>query len=630
MMMQLRKNVTKIVMAMLFSLLILSFAVWGIGDIFRGGGQIEAVAEVGDIIIDQRAFSRQLTLEVNRLENRFNSQLDGEQIRALGIPGQVLRQMIIGALLDEKAGKMGLVVSEEQVKRRIVAEPAFQGETGAFDPSRFTQVLRINGVSEDQYVSQLRQNIAREQLGRVATGGVAVSRHFLDAFYIYREERRIAETILVPSGDGADLPEPDVAQLKEVHEAFANRFESPEYRAVTLIELRPEDLLDEVAVSEEELEAEFEARRDEFAEPERRSIEQLVFDSESEARVFKSALDGGQDFMEAADSLLGRAPVALTEVSQNDMALQFPELAAAVFSTSEGRHGGPSESPFGWHIFRVSAIEPALNPSLADVRGSLKEEIAWRSAIDSIISIANQLDDEIAGGASLEAAADRLGLRLRKLPVLDRLGQHESGETIALPTAGQLLPDIFAAAAGEESLLRETPDGTYFMFRVDRVSPAAIRPLEEVRAAVVDVWRAREARARARIRADGLSERVRLGEKMPEVAAAANLNVDTTAPIDRFGSEPSAVAMPDLTTRLFELAMGEVVVAEAPEGWVIARLIEIRPGDPSTAPEAIDALDDALAEGLQNDLLTAFTGELERTLGVRINQAALDNVLSAY
>ncbi len=630
MMMQLRKNVTKIVMVMMFSLLILSFAVWGIGDIFRGGGKIEAVAEVGDIVIDQRTFSRQLSLEVNRLERRFNSQLDGGQIRALGIPGQVLRQMIIGVLLDEKAARMGLVVSEEQVKRRIVAEPSFQGETGAFDPSRFTQVLRLNGVSEDQYVSQLRQDIARGQLGRAATGGVAVSRHFLDAFYTYREERRIAETILVPSGDGADLPEPDTAQLKEVHEAFSNRFESPEYRAVTLIELHPEDLLDEVAVSEEELEAEFEVRRDEFAEPERRSIEQLVFDSESEARVFKSALDGGQGFAEAADSLLGRAPIGLADVSQDDMALQFPEFAAAVFSTTEGGHGGPAESPFGWHVFRVSAIEPALNPSLADVRDSLKEDIARRSAIDSIISIANQLDDEIAGGASLEEAAEQLGLKLRKLPALDRLGQDESGEKIALPTGAQLLSDIFAAAAGEESLLSETPDGIYFMFRVDGVTPAAIRPLEEVRTAVVDVWRTQEARAQARIRADGLAERVRLGEKMPEVAAAANLNVDTTAPIDRFGSEPSAVAMPDLTTRLFELAIGEVVVAEAPEGPVIARLIEIKPGDPTSAPEAIDALDTALAEGLQNDLLAAFTGELERTLGVRINQAALDNVLSAY
>jgi peptidyl-prolyl cis-trans isomerase D len=630
MMMQLRKNVTKIVMVMMFSLLILSFAVWGIGDIFRGGSRIEAVAEVGDIAIDQRTFSRQLTLEVNRLENRFNSQLDGEQIRALGIPGQVLRQMIVGALLDEKVAKMGLVVSEDQVKRRIVSEPAFQGETGAFDPSRFTQVLRISGVSEDQYVSQLRQDIARGQLGRVATSGVNVSRHFLDAFYTYREERRIAETIPVPSGDGADLPEPDDAQLKEVHEAFADSFESPEYRAVTLIELSPDDLLDEIAVSEEELEAEFEARRAEFAEPERRSIEQLVFDSASEARVFKSALDGGQNFTEAADGLLGRAPVVLTEVSQDAMALQFPELAAAVFATAKDGHGGPSESPFGWHVFRVTAIEPALNPTLADVRDDLKEEIARRSAIDSIISIANQLDDEIAGGASLEEAAGQLGLKLRMLPALDRLGQDKSGETITLPTPGQLLPDIFAAATGDESLLSETPDGIYFMFRVDGVTPAAIRPLGEVRAAVLDVWRAQEARAQARIRADGLAERVRLGEKMPDVAETANLSVDTTAPIDRFGSEPSAVQMPDLTTRLFELAMGEVVVAEAPEGWVIARLIDIMPGDPSSAPEAIEALDAALAEGLQNDLLTAFTGELERTLGVRINQTALDNVLSAY
>src|SRR3546814_2980796 len=103
-------------------MLILSFAVWGFGDIFRGGGQAQAVAEVGGTVIEQRQFSRELSDEINNMSRRLGVQLTMDQARAFGIPQQVLERMITRAMLDEMSARLGMLVTEEQIRRHLRSE----------------------------------------------------------------------------------------------------------------------------------------------------------------------------------------------------------------------------------------------------------------------------------------------------------------------------------------------------------------------------------------------------------------------------------------------------------------------------------------------------------------------------
>ncbi len=629
MLVKLRKQVTKIVTLILFSLIALSFAVWGIGDIFRGGNRVEVVATVGDATIDRRIFSSRLSREVNRMQTRFNSRLNGQLIRALGIPDPVLRDLVTGALLDQQAGAMNLAVSEAQVRDRIFADPLFQG-AGGFDRARFVQALRTANLTEAQYVNDMEREIQRSQIVAAATDAVAVSRSFLESFYIYREERRIAETILVPAGDGSGLPAPGEEALAKTHAASATRFETPEYRSITLIELRAADLVDEIAIDEEEVRIEFEARRDQFSRPEARTFEQVVLDDEATARAFREALNDGRDFTAAAQSILGRGPVTLSSVTRDQLALQMSDLAEAVFSLDPGGVGGPLESPFGWHVFRLNNVEPARDPDFAEARDELARELAERAAVDSLVSIANQLDDELASGATLEETAARLGLAVRRLNGIDRSGNDRAGEPTDPIDSANLLPAVFSTSAGEESLLMETPNGDYYIFRVDGVMPPTLKPLAEVREEVTILWRREEAAARAQARAEALAERVSPSMSMAEVAAAEDLELVTTGPIDRLGTEPEAVLNPDLTARLFELDPGEVTTAQGRDGWLVAKLIEVRPGEPSADPDALDSLAEGLAESMKNDLFSAFSAELQQKYAVEINQRSVEDVLEIY
>ena len=634
---KLRKQAGKILMSFMFGMLILSFAIWGIGDIFRGSSRTTTVAEVGGSEIDAQFFSQYLTRDINRLQTQFGGRLDIDQIRALGIVERLLQDLIFGTLLDEQASGMGMVISEDRLKKRIVAEPMFQNEAGNFDRAVFAQALQISNMSEEFYVLALKRDLMREQLGTTANGAVRVSRRFVEDFFSYRDERRVAEIITVPHGDGEAVPEPDDAALQAVLTSRAERFQTLELRSLALIEMRAEDLVDEVRVSEEELQDEFDARRAEFAKPERRSLEQVLFDSEAEAAAFKTALDEGQEFAAAAEAL-ELSPVVLAEVSQAELAGQMADLAQAAFALQAGEATEPVASPFGWHVVRATEILPPYEPVFEDQREALQAEIAERYAVDSLISLANQLDDELGAGAELEEAADSLGLAVTNLRDLDRTGATgtttaattATGERPDLPQSDDFLRDVFAAEIGETSLLSETPDGDYFVFRVDRATPPAVRSLDEVRTEVLDIWRQEEARQHALIQAEALADQLRLGIAMAEIASAEGLSLGRTEPIDRFGSDPDAAASPDLTAKLFGLGEDEVAVAEVPDGWVVLKLAEVQPGDPGANTQAVEILADGLAESLKKDVLAAFTRELDRDLGVSINQGAIDAILAAY
>ncbi|MFQ6018885.1 MAG: SurA N-terminal domain-containing protein, partial [Kiloniellaceae bacterium] len=308
----------------LFGLLIAAFALWGIGDIFRAPGRISSVAEVGDVRIGEREFARVLSREVNRLSARFGGRLDIQQAQALGIVDRVLGLIIGRALFDQKAAELGMIVTDEQVRRRIRQEPAFQNDLGEFDPNRFVQTLQISGLSEQEYIATLRRDIVRQQIANAVSRAVPAPRNLAEAIYSYREERRVAQVLTVPNDSVTRLPVPDQAALEAFHKEFAANFMAPEYRSVTLVQLRAEDLAAEIAVSESQLREEFALRKEDFVVPERRVIEQIVLADETTARDAETRLNRGAGFAAVAQDLTGQPPVDLGALEKEALP---PQLA---------------------------------------------------------------------------------------------------------------------------------------------------------------------------------------------------------------------------------------------------------------------------------------------------------------
>jgi peptidyl-prolyl cis-trans isomerase D len=535
--------------------------------------------------------------------------------------------MIGRTLFDRKAAALGMIVTDDQIRRLIAQQDSFKNDLGSFDRARFEQQLRILGMGEGEYVATIRRDIIRQQLAGAVSEAVTVPRQLVESLYGYRNERRVAQYVLVRNDSITDLAAPNEPALQAFHKEFSERFMAPERRAVTLVQLRADDLIAESAVSEAQLREEFEARFEDFVTPEKRSIEQMVFQDEAEAVEARTRLDGGASFATVARELTGAPPVDLGVMEKDVLP---PELAEPAFALAEGAASAPVESVLGWHILRVVKIEPRHEPSFDEVREALAKDIAMRIAVDSMASIANQFDDELGAGASVEEAAQALNLPARRIAAIDRQGRDQAGEAVGELPADRFLELAFETEAGRESLLTETASGDYFILRVDAVTPAQLRPLDEVRVEVTELWRDAQRAKLAREKAEALAERIKAGNELAVVATGAGLTISQTKPVTRFETAAASTPSPTLSSKLFQLNIGQVTTASAPAGHVVAKLIEIVAADPYSDPDTMAAVRESLVSNLQGDLLDQFLNTMRGEYGVQIKEQALDQLLASF
>jgi len=182
---------------------IVSFAVWGIADIFKGFGQ-SSLAKIGNTEISTEQFRQIYTDKLQQLGRSFGRPLTSEQARAFGLDRQVLQQTIAEAALDEEARRMGLAQSQEETMRLIYSDPNFKGLGGNFDPARFQATIRQFGYTEQRYLAEQRRVGLRRQIVGTVSAGVEPSKVLLDALIRYQNERCTPEDS--PGGPSPERP----------------------------------------------------------------------------------------------------------------------------------------------------------------------------------------------------------------------------------------------------------------------------------------------------------------------------------------------------------------------------------------------------------------------------------------
>ncbi|MCH7711303.1 MAG: SurA N-terminal domain-containing protein [Proteobacteria bacterium] len=620
----LRKQTGSWIVKILLGLLILSFAVWGINDIFLGERD-PVVAEVGGVKITSSELEREFRRELARVSPMFGGRLDREQAKQLGLLDGALDGLIDRVLFSLGTRDLGVAVSEELVRRTIHANPAFHDDRGRFDRRLFANVLFQNNFTEDGYVSVLKENLARSQLTSAVASFSQVPRKSVEAIYRYRQERRIAEHVLVPAASVTGVGVPDRTAIEEFYKAHSGRYMAPEYRAVTYVSLDPDSLAAEIRVSDDKLREAYEARRDEFTARERRQVDQIVLTDEATARRAHGFLLDGRNFPSIVKQL-GDGKTNLISLGWVERSDLLPELADPTFALKDGEVTDPVKSSLGWHILRVTASENKRVRTLDEVREKIRQDIARDLALDGISEFANGLEDALAGGASLEEAAGKLDLKAVKIKAIDGKGQTPEGKPVdGLAGDGAFLKLAFATPRGEESPLTETEAGGYMILRVDAITRPEPKPIESVRQKIVTAWQTEQRAKKAKERAEAILERVAAGEKLSAIAAEQKLAFKITPPFDRTGQDRKLGALRVLVAKLFASKPGETVVGEAPGGAIVARLTEVKPAQPSADKKTVDATRDSLRQGIASDLLEQFTGALRQRYSVEIKRKTIES-----
>src|SRR3954454_9128622 len=210
MMQAIRGRAGNIIVKVLFGLLILSFAGWGISDyLFRiHGPQETVVATVGDETIPAAELQRTLEPAIERMRGQFGGAVDMQLVKQLGLVDSTLNQLIDRDLLNQETQRLGLVVPDDIVRNAIYENPAFRGPDGKFDRRLFAQVLMMNRISEDQLVARMRQEIPRNDLLQAVASGVQPPRTMSAALYKHRNEKRVADIVAIPVSSTANVAPP--------------------------------------------------------------------------------------------------------------------------------------------------------------------------------------------------------------------------------------------------------------------------------------------------------------------------------------------------------------------------------------------------------------------------------------
>lgn len=624
---KMKKGVGKVVITILAVLLIISFAVWGIGDMVTPGANYNQVAEVDGTPITQRQFQEQFQREMDRIRARIGT-IDAQQARNLGLADSTLNGLISRRLLGLQADDLGLLVSDEQVIEAIQRQPAFRNALGQFDRSVFQVTLANNGISEGMYVASLRQDTQQDYIGGVITAGAIAPPQLAETVYRYRNERRTAYVIKVKRASIGAAPVPTEADLNAYLEKNANQFRAPEYRRLSVLHMDPDEVAKELSPSAERIQQEYEDRLSGLSVPERRRLEQILIKDEAAAKKAYATLSEGRSFEAVSKEATGKSgdDIKLGLVTASDL---LPDLAKAAFALNKDQFSAPTKSPLGWHILRVTEIQPGREPKLAEVRAEIVSDLSKELALDDLVTRANRVEDALAGGSSIEDASQEAGIRITKTEPIDVAKKLQSGTAVSgLPVDTRFMETAFSLKKGATSDLIETAEGGYFMVRVDEVIEAAKRPLNQVRAEVETAWKTAKLNESAKKTAEEIRDAAKGGTPLSEAGKKHGLVVENSKPVSRFGTGTDTIIPRALLPELFKAKTGGIVMQQTADGFAVARLKDIQNNPPKADDGDYKRLQETLTSAIANDVLSEYTRALRNEYSVSINRAGIDAYFS--
>ena len=607
-------------LAVLMALIVFSFAIFGIGDIFRGFGAGK-IAQVGNADISSEAFRFAYQTDLQRLQRRAQRVVTNDEARALGLDQQTLGRLVSEAALDAKAQQLGLAMSTSAVARAISDDPSFKNAAGQFDPVRFQEILRDNGFDERSFVRQQRAVYLRQEMAEAVAGKIKAPLALLATINRFRNETRSVDYFILPPAAIGEIATPDDATLSKFFDARRSAFAAPEFRKIVVLAVTPTLLASAADVSDVDatkLYDEVKAAR--FTTPERRQVQQIVFPNEGEALTASEKIKAGTSFDAiVADRKLTASDVDLGLVKKGDIG--NPAAAEAAFALPEGAVSVPVKTQFGANLVHVTKIEPAVIEPFAKVSPALKNEIARERAKKQVRALHDKIDDARASGKSLIDAAKSAGLDARTIDAVDSAGRDRNGATIEGLTAGpDVLKAAFASDVGIDNETVTTPDDGYVWFEVAGIDPARPRTLDEVRAKVVAAWREDETARRLAEKGAEVVKAIAGGAELSKVAADSGAEVKHDSGVKRAGT-PELPA--NAVAQIFDVPKGGAGSSSAPTGRLIFHVLDEATPDFDADSAESKAAAEQMNGALEQNLLAQFVSKIESDAGVRINGAAL-------
>jgi peptidyl-prolyl cis-trans isomerase D len=614
-------------MAGVLGFLVISFGIWGIGDIFRGFGR-SWLAKVGGTEIGVEQFRQAYNDRLQQLGRRLGRPITPEQAQALGLPRQMLSQMLADAALDERVRQLGLDLSDAEIARQITADPNFKGPTGQFDHFRFEQLIRNAGFTEVRYAQEERHGALRRQLAETVGGEIKVPKVAAELVNRFQNEQRSIDYVMLGPAQAGEIAAPSAQELQTYFNDHKATFRAPEYRKVVLLTVSAQDVASTIEISDADARRYYDEHSEKFGQPEHRQIAQIVFPAAADAQAAADRIAHGTSFDDiATERGLKSSDFDLGLVTKSQ--LLDPAVADAAFSLPVGQVSAPIAGRFGTALIRVLKIEPGSVKPFETVETEIKNEMALDRAHPELMDLRDKIEDDRAAGSHLDEIAAKYKLTTRTIEI-DRSGRDPSGKPIDnLPSGANVVGAAFTTDVDVDSDALTLPAGGFVWYNVASITPSHERALDEVKEDVETHWRDDQVSQRLAAKAAEFVDKLKGGAPFPDVVNQAGLKVEALGGLKRGASSPPLSA--DVVERIFQTPKGAAgsSAIKDPTDLVVFRVTDIKVPefDPKSAEAQRD--DASLGRSLSEDLFGQYVSKLETSLGISVNSEALRRLTSA-
>lgn len=602
--------------AVLILVLVGSFGVWGVSDMLNLTEQPK-VATVGGDDITPDEFQQEFTRFLQQMSRSIGSEMTGQQAKDEGLDRVALERYVNKLSILKLANDMSLVISPPQIVEALKPIPGMVDSNGRLNPGAISQLARANNINEPQFLDLIAGDLMREQVLRSVAGGVGMPSGMERALNLYRLERRVADYLIIDPSRVGDIKDPDDAALKAYFEENAvARYSTPESRSIVLIAVRPDEVGKTISVPDADIAKLYEANRKRYEVPEKRVLEQIRFKTEAAAIAAKAKLDAGEKFEAVAKAEgFSADDIKLGEVAKGDSS-----VPAIAFDTPLMQATAPAKNSFGgWVIVRATSSTPGSLKTLDEVREEIRKAVVDSKVRDEIFEIGNKMEDALGGGATLEETAAQLKLPLQTVTIT-RDGNDLSGTPVPGLPGGDFLEQAFAADTGTDPELLQTPEGVYYEFRVDKITPSAKKDFEAIKALVLSDWRDSEMSKRLDKLAADILKRAKGGEALSSIAASQNISVVTSDPFPRFGrnatfGEATVLAASD--AKKGEFFTGPVALGK---GVIVGKVTDVQFADEPMDSPMRSAYLQRLVQSYVSDFVEQFETGVRQEVGASIDE----------
>jgi peptidyl-prolyl cis-trans isomerase D len=562
-----------------------------LGLLVTGGTQLDVlgslgpkhVVSAGERSIGQAEFRGEMDRIREQAQQQAGRALDFEEMIGEGGLAQYLQQKSQQLGFVNWAWNAGIRPGKELVLRKIREAPGFfDSVTGRFDEAQYRARLAENNATPEMFEEQLRDEYVTQHYGAALGAGMRLPRMYGAVLAGQALETRDGRWFTVTQAMAGTAPAPTDAQLTAFMNENAAQLRMPESRTASVV-LFDGGGAPAGEITDARIEERFNFRRDALSLPERRTFVTLTAPDRPAADRIAAALRAGQS---PADVARANSIQPANYADTPRSALGDPAIAGAVFGLTENQVSAPVQAGVGFVVAKVTGITPGRAVTLADVREQIVQELRAEDARAAVYRRVEAYEKARGEGKTLDVAVREVGARMIEVPAIREDGKLRNGQDITPALPPQLVQTMWTLAKGAESEVIDLGQGQYFVARVNEVMPAALPPLESIRAPLAQQWTLRENARLLSTRANALAARVRGGEDLAAVAASAGATVQTGTGLNRQAVEQYGQGV---LGGVFTTARGETFSQQqTQDSFVIGRTERITAASPVLAAPAAE------------------------------------------